>query len=143
MAGVHSSCCWMFRVFADLLVAAVLCGTPAVGLCLLIHWSTPSSTCIAHMGFIAISAHEAGPPQGLLDSDVWDLVQERGPLCEGSMELVGVPKLREPPFGGGASDTRAVCKAHCGLRCHIAQRLALNVFKWPQMTRNLAFRNPN
>ena len=57
------------------------------------------------MGSIAINAYEVGPPQGLLDA--WDLVQECGPLCEGSMELVGVPELREPPFGGGASDTRA------------------------------------
>jgi len=36
-----------------------------------------------------------------------------------------------------------VCKAHCGLRCHIAQCLASNVFKWAQMTRNLAFPNTN
>jgi len=36
-----------------------------------------------------------------------------------------------------------VYKAHCGLRCCIAQCLALNVFKWPLMTRNLAFPNPN
>jgi len=37
----------------------------------------------------------------------------------------------------------SVYKAHGGLRRYIRWCLASNVFKWPLMTRNLAFCNPN